>query len=105
MDALRINFSETEDHGNLIRELKEMLELYTDAPKRRKLLGEIVCYYLFQDYDPIEACVHMKKLIYMKNKFNDIQVSVIRFHFSCINSRTDAAIKIQLDSLLKKSSI
>lgn len=75
MDLFRIKFLETENFKELIVQLKNMLKMYTDLPQQRKLCGDIVCYYLFIDYNLPEACEYMKTLLSIRTKFSDGQVS------------------------------
>lgn len=77
MNKIRINFLETRNSELLIEELMKMLELYTDLPKKRKLFGEIVCFYLLLENDLVEAIYYMKKLILKYTELNEtIYVSI-----------------------------
>ncbi|XKL61669.1 hypothetical protein PGB90_001502 [Kerria lacca] len=71
MNKIRINFLETRNSELLIEELMKMLELYTDLPKKRKLFGEIVCFYLLLENDLVEAIYYMKKLILKYTELNE----------------------------------
>lgn len=72
LDLIRIEFQESKDKQKLWADLKKMLDLYIEMPRRRRILGEMVCYYLFIDYDLVEACYYMKKLIQMNSTSIDV---------------------------------
>ncbi len=89
-DMVRIKFLENMDVDDVILDLEEMLNLYSEMPKRRKILGEIVTYYLFLNPDLGEAVVHLRKLILMDSKMcNIINASVKFIIFNDISERNN----------------
>jgi len=84
VDMVRIEFLESRNSEKLWEALEELLEQYSEMPRRRKILGEIVCYYLFVNYDLVEACFYMRKLIQMNSSSFDV-ISVSTFVKTIIN--------------------
>lgn len=77
LDMIRIEYQESKDGEKLFNELNKMLQLYKEMPRQRKILGELVCYRLFVDYDLVEACFYMRKLIQLNStKVDVINVSI-----------------------------
>lgn len=74
---IRIKYNESGDTVDTIEDLKEMLQIYSDLPNKRRVLGELISALLFLEYDLPEACDAMKKLMSINTKMcNIINVSI-----------------------------
>lgn len=72
LDLIRINFFQDQDPEALLNNLLKLFDTYPDKLKHRKIIAEIISYYLFINYNLTEAINYMKKLLYLTGDHDDI---------------------------------
>lgn len=72
IDLIRVNFLVNQDPEALLDSLLVLFDRYDDKMKHQKILAEIESYYLFINYNLMEAIKYMNKLLYLIGDHDDI---------------------------------